>query len=81
MPEAEQALAADSPGAAFIRSCVGEPLKRIYKASQAKKKKTSPRGARELLFFTSPHPELLQKLTNVCNRIILWTAFGFCFLL
>jgi hypothetical protein len=52
-----------------LLSCVGEPLKRIYKASQAKKEKTSPRGATE--FFVLPHHtrNCFQKLTNLCNRI------------
>ena len=33
---AEQALGADSPGVAFIRSCVGEPLKRSVRLLSGK---------------------------------------------
>jgi hypothetical protein len=58
-------------GAVFIVSCVGEPLKRIYKASQEKKENSSPRGAEWVLFFYLTAPSsVFQKRTGLCNRTL-----------
>ena len=53
----EPALGADSPVRVFILSCMSEPLKRIYKASQEKKENTSPRVPKGVLFFYLTAPE------------------------
>jgi hypothetical protein len=60
---------------------VVEPLKRIYKASQAKKEKSSPWVPKGFVFLSPGTRECFQKLSNLCNRMILLTAFVFALFL
>jgi len=55
---------------ASLLSCVGEPLKRIYKASQEKKRIVLP-GVPNGFCFSLPAPSsVFQKRTGLCNRIL-----------
>ena len=63
---------------ASLLSCVGEPLKRIYKASQEKKERTSPRVPKWFLFFHLDSTRSCVSETNWLGVIALYkTAFVF----
>src|SRR6185436_14125653 len=63
-----------------LLSCVGEPLKRIYKASQEKKRIVLPGVPKWFLFSTYQHPVVCFRNELACVIASCKTAFVFVLL-
>jgi len=62
-----------------LLSNLGEPLKRIYKASQEKKENSSPGVPKVFVFHLAAPGSVFQKRTGLCNRTLKLLLFCLAF--